>query len=116
MPPPPSRWTVSYEPNLVPVRSFICGPRMAVYLETTPNRSTSRKGLNITSLAPDARNRSWLLAVASTLAITIGMPGLIRLILRVASRPSIPGIATSITITSGEWTSAIDIPSNPSRR
>src|SRR5258708_31657650 len=68
---------------------------------TIATRSASRNGLLCTLSAPAARKRSRSLAIECALAITIGIVGIASLMRRIASRPSIPGIATSMRIIDG---------------
>src|SRR5207249_3310568 len=76
-------------------------------------RSESLKGLLNTLSAPAARNRSRSLAMEWALAMTIGMAGISALIRRIASSPSMPGMATSIRIIAGRWFSAMSTASRP---
>src|SRR5437660_11067747 len=77
-------------------------------------RSASRKGLLSTLSAPAARKRSRSLAIECALAITIGIPGISTLIRRIASSPSMPGMATSIRIMAGRSLRAMSTACRPS--
>src|SRR5437773_8550671 len=77
-------------------------------------RSASRKGLLSTLSAPAARKRSRSLAIECALAITIGIPGISTLIRRIASSPSMPGMATSIRIMAGRSLKAMSTACRPS--
>jgi len=68
---------------------------------TMDRRSASRNGLLSTLSAPAARNRSRSLAIEWALAMTIGIAGISALIRRIASSPSMPGMATSMRIIDG---------------
>src|SRR5207245_11066627 len=65
---------------------------------TIEMRSASLNGLLSTLSAPAARKRSRSLAIECALAMTIGIVGISALILRIASSPSMPGIATSTRV------------------
>src|SRR5438093_6863010 len=77
-------------------------------------RSASRKGLLSTLSAPAARKRSRSLAIECALAITIGIPGISTLIRRIASSPSMPGMATAIRIMAGRSLRAMSTACRPS--
>src|SRR5256886_6276146 len=77
-------------------------------------RSARRTGLLRTLLAPAARKRSRSLDIECALAITIGIAGISALIRRIASRPSMPGMATSMRIIAGRWWSAMSTACSPS--
>src|SRR5207249_9631397 len=81
---------------------------------TIAMRSASRNGLLRTLSAPAARNRSRSLDIECALAITIGMAGTSALMRRIASRPSMPGMATSIRIIAGCCDSAMSTACRPS--
>src|SRR5438270_62718 len=77
-------------------------------------RSARRNGLLNTLSAPAARNLSRSLAIEWALAMTIGRPGTSVFMRRIASSPSMPGIATSIRIIAGFWPSAMSTACSPS--
>src|SRR5438128_2603123 len=77
-------------------------------------RSASLNGLLSTLSAPAARKRSRSLDMECALAMTIGIVGISALILRIASSPSMPGIATSIRIIAGRWLNAMSTACRPS--
>src|SRR4029077_1089532 len=81
---------------------------------TMAMRSASRNGLLSTLSAPAARNRSRSLAIEWALAMTMGMAGISVLMRRIASRPSMPGMATSIRIIDGVRLSAMSTACSPS--
>src|SRR5207249_8571273 len=81
---------------------------------TIAMRSASRNGLLRTLSAPAARKRSRSLDIECALAITIGIAGISALMRRIASRPSMPGMATSMRIIAGRWWRAMSTACSPS--